>query len=144
MNGPQPAVPRHWACVPPEQFLSVKSPISSESQSSTIGNINARGTGISKPRSGRPRKLSARDIRPIVRFLCTNRTTRRYSLTQLKEYFELDVHENTIRKALQEAGYYHRVARRRPYLNKRDRQRRLKYAKEHKDWTVEDWGKVLF
>ena len=105
---------------------------------STIGNINARGTGISKPRSGCPRKLSARDIRPIVRFLRTNKTTRRYSLTQLKEYFELDVHENTIWKALQEAGYYYRIARRPSYLNKWDRQRGLKFAKEHKDWTVEE------
>lgn len=111
---------------------------------STVSAIKSRGTGINKPRSGRPRKLSARDVRQIVRFLRTNRMTRRYGLQQLKKYFKLCVHENTIRNALQEAGYHHRVARRRPYLNKRDRKRRLKFAKEHKDWTVEDWARVLF
>ena len=65
-------------------------------------------------------------------------------MSRLKSIFSLDVHENTIRKALEEAGYHHRVARRRPFLNKRDRKRRLKFAKEHKNWTVEDWSTVLF
>src|SRR5438270_6725521 len=111
---------------------------------STVSSIKSQGTGINKPRSGRPRKLSTRDIWQIVRFLHTNKTTCRYSLTQLKDYFKLEVHENTIRKTLQEAGYCHRVARCRPYLNKWDRKCRLKFAKEHRDWTVEDWGKVLF
>ena len=51
--------------------------------------------------------------------------------------FGLTVHENTIRNAFVAAGYYHRIARRRPYLNKRDRKRCLKFAKEHVDWTPE-------
>ena len=111
---------------------------------STIRSIKTRGTGISKPRSGRPKKLSPRHIRQIIRYICTNKSTRRVTLTQLKRIFQLNIHENTIRNALQHAGYHHRVARRRPYLNKRDRKRRLKFAKEHKDWTVEDWATVLF
>ena len=85
---------------------------------STVGAIKSQGTGINKPRSGCPRKLSAHDIRQIVRFVRTNRTTCRYGLKQLKKHFKLNVHENTIRNALQEAGYHHRIARRRPYLNK--------------------------
>jgi transposase len=111
---------------------------------STVFAINKRGTGLNKPRSGRPKKLSRRDIRQIIRYIRTNKFTRRVTLTRLKNLFHLDVHENTIRNALQEAGYHHRVARRRPYLNKRDRKRRLKFAKEHKNWTVEDWSRVLF
>src|SRR5271167_2861908 len=106
--------------------------------------INARGTGINKPRSERPKKLSSRDIRQIVRYIRSSESTQRVSLTTLKKDFHLDVHENTLRAALKEAGIYHRVARHRPYLNKRDRCRRLKFAKEHRDWTVEQWGNVLF
>lgn len=106
--------------------------------------INTRGTGINKPRSGRPKKLSSRDIRQIVRYIHTNKSTRRVTLKTLKNDFHLDVHENTLRAALKEAGLSHRVARHRPYLNKRDRCRRLKFAKEHKDWTVKQWGDVLF
>ena len=99
--------------------------------------INARGTGINKPRSGRPKKLSSQDMCQIVRYIQSNKSTQRVTLATLKKDFHLNVHENTLRAALKETGIYHRVARRRPYLNKHDRHRRLKFAKEHKDWTVE-------
>lgn len=111
---------------------------------STVRAINQRGTGISKPRPGRPKKLSSRDVRQIIRYIRTNKTTRRITLTRLKKLFHFYIHENTIRNALSKAGYHHRIARRRPYLNNRDRKRRLKFAKEHEDWTVEDWARVLF
>ena len=111
---------------------------------STVDDINTRGTGISKPRSGRPRKLSPRDIRQIIRHIRTNKHTRRLSLSTLKKDLHLSVHEHTIHSALQQAGYFHRVARHRPYLNKLDRSRRLKFAKEHRDWTKEQWAHVLF
>jgi len=111
---------------------------------STVYNIEQRQTGISKPRTGRPKKLSAGDIRQIIRYIRASKSTRRVSLAGLKKLFQLDVHENTIHNALSEAGYLHRIARRRPYLNKRDRKHRLKFAKEHKDWTVEDWARILF
>lgn len=105
---------------------------------STAHDINTRGTGINKPRSGRPRKLSSRDIRHIIRYTRTDKYTCRVTLDGLKKQFSLDVHENTIRAALKEAGIYHRIARSRPFLNNRDKKRRLQFAKEHRDWTVED------
>jgi transposase len=111
---------------------------------STVHDINTRGTGINEARSGRPRKLSSGDIRQIIRHIRLNKSTRRLSLSALKRDLHLDVHEHTIRRALQQVGYYHRVARRRPYLNKRDRSRRLKFAKKHRDWTKEQWATVLF
>ena len=30
------------------------------------------------------------------------------------------------------------------YLNKHDRKRRLKFAKEYKNWTMKDWARMLF
>ena len=48
---------------------------------STVYAINKRGTGISKPRSGRPKKLSPRHIRQIIRYIRTNKCTRRVTLT---------------------------------------------------------------
>ena len=111
---------------------------------STISAINKRGTDLSKPRNEHPKKLSSRDIRQIIRHIRTNNFTRRVTLTRLKEIFHLNVHENTIRNALQEIDYYHRIARHHPYLNKHDRKRRLKFARDHKDWTMEDWTRMLF
>jgi len=111
---------------------------------STAHDINIRGTGINKPRSGRPRKLASRDIRHIVRYIRTDKCTRRITLTGLKKQFSLDVHENTLRTALNEAGIHHRIARRRPFLNTRDQKRRLQFAREHKDWKEADWARVIF
>jgi len=111
---------------------------------STVHDINTRGTGINKARSDQPRKLSSGDIRQIIRYIRFNKTTRRLSLSALKRDLLLDVHEHTIRRALQQVGYYHRVAQQRPYLNKCDRSRRLKFAKQHRDWTKEQWATVLF
>ena len=88
---------------------------------STVDNINACGTGINKPRSGRPRKLSSHDIRQLVQYIKTNRCTHRVSLNQLKKLFHLDVHKNTIKAALKEGGIHHRIARRRPFLNNCDK-----------------------
>src|SRR5579871_2786323 len=85
---------------------------------STVHDINKWGTGITKPRPGRPKKLSSRDVRQYIRYLRTNKFTHRISLSQLKKIFHLNVHECTIWRALQKASYHHRIARHRPYLNK--------------------------
>jgi len=111
---------------------------------STVEDIETRGTGISKPRSGRPRKLSPHDIHQIIRHIRINKHTRRLSLSTLKNDLHLSVHKHTIHTALQKAGYFHRVARHHPYFNKLNRSQRLKFAKEHKDWTKEQWAHVLF
>src|SRR4051812_35776287 len=63
---------------------------------STAHDINVRGTGINKPRSGRPRKLSSRDIRHIIQYIRTDKFTRRITLNGLKKKLSLNVYENTI------------------------------------------------
>ena len=107
---------------------------------STVRSIKTRGTIFSKPRSGRPKKLSSRDIHHLERYIHTNTFTHRVTPKRLKSIFSLKLSETTIRRALNALGYNHRVARRRPFLNKRDRKRRLQFAHDHKDWTVEDWA----
>ena len=100
---------------------------------STVYAINRRGTDINKPRPGRPKKLSSRDVRQIIRYIRINKSTRRITLTRIKKLFHFHIHENIIRHALQKTGYYHKITRRHPYLNKHDRKRRLKFVKEYKN-----------
>jgi len=97
----------------------------------TLMDIKKRDTVINKPRSGRPKKLSTRTINQIKRHIRRNRSTRRLHLSHLIKIFQLEVCESTLRSALNDIGYYQRVSRRRPFLSKRDRQRRLQFAKEH-------------
>ncbi|KAK1788811.1 hypothetical protein P4O66_002620 [Electrophorus voltai] len=35
-------------------------------------------------------------------------------------------------------------ARKKPFINEKQRRARLKFAKDHKYWTIEDWSKVIF
>jgi len=111
---------------------------------STVYDIKQCKTGESKKHTGRPKKLSPRTMCQLLRFIRTNKDTRRFTLAQLKKTFQLKVHENTIQTSLNTAGCKRRIAHRCPFLNKHDRKRRLKFAKEHLHWTVEDWKRVLF
>lgn len=110
----------------------------------TLGDLKKRGVAKSQPRSGRPVKLTERDKRHIEIYIRTNFKTRRTRLDHLIRDLELGTSENTVRKALRELRYDHKVARRRPFLKNNDRKRRLQYAKRHRNWTVEDWARVIF
>lgn len=42
------------------------------------------------------------------------------------------------------AGLKAYKARKKPIINEKKRRARLMFEKDHKDWTVEDWSKVIF
>ncbi|KAK1800200.1 hypothetical protein P4O66_000249 [Electrophorus voltai] len=50
----------------------------------------------------------------------------------------------TVRNRLLEAGLKSCKAGKKPFINEKQRRARLKFEKDHKDWTVEDWSKVIF
>src|SRR5437762_4138171 len=66
----------------------------------TLGDLKKRDTGISKPRSGRPKTLSSRDLRHIEIYIRTSHTTRRTPIPRLISLLDLQAHPNTVRKAL--------------------------------------------
>lgn len=111
---------------------------------STVYDIKTRGIPTTKPKLGRPKKLSAYDKRRIGRYIIKSKTTRRESCESIIDALHLNVCPNTLMSAIQELGYIRGVARRRPLLKKLDYKRRLKFAREHKNWTIEDWKRVIF
>uniref|UniRef100_A0AAY5L1N2 Transposase Tc1-like domain-containing protein n=1 Tax=Esox lucius TaxID=8010 RepID=A0AAY5L1N2_ESOLU len=50
----------------------------------------------------------------------------------------------TVRNRLQGAGLKSCKARKKPFINEKQRRARLKFAKDHKDWTVEEWRNLIF
>ena len=50
----------------------------------------------------------------------------------------------TIRRYLKALGYFRFKARRKPFLSNKHKVARLKWAKEHKGWTLEDWLHVIW
>jgi DDE superfamily endonuclease/Transposase len=56
----------------------------------------------------------------------------------------IDISDQTVRRAFRKHGLVARIKRKKPLLKKTHRSKRLAWAKEHKDWTVEKWAKVVW
>lgn len=97
-----------------------------------------------KGRTGRPPKLSPRDVRRLIFEAGRSWDTRRMSLTALAADVEIEASRNTIKKALASVGYHRCVACRRPFINKKQQKQRLQWAKDHIKWNGEVWYRVIW
>ena len=91
--------------------------------------------------SGRPRKTSATFDRWLVRTVLTET---KLPFKELKSITNIPISEQTIRRRLQEEGIRKWRGLKRPLLNDKHAKQRLKWAKEHKHWTIKDWAKVIW
>ena len=93
---------------------------------------------------GRRRKASTHTDRILQRKVKTNR---RKSVTSVKAELESEVKviisESTVGRRLHEVSLYGRVARKKPYVNKINRRKRLEYAKNYREKSLGFWNKVL-
>lgn len=51
---------------------------------------------------------------------------------------------STVQRRLREADLHGRIATKKPLLRRGNRHKRLQWAKEHANWTVDDWKNVLW
>ncbi len=112
------------------------------SQSAVSKHVNRKLSGRKK--CGRKRCTTNRENRSLMRIVKQNRFK---NLGELhKEWTEAGVKASraTIHIRVKEFGYSCRIPLVKPLLNHRQRQRRLTWAKEKKNWTVAQWSKVLF
>lgn len=94
---------------------------------------------------GRPAKLSARDKQSIIRQITSGKLDNAVQATNfINSTLSQPVHPQTVRNALKEAGLHSATKKKVPMLKLVHRQRRLKFARNHENWTVEDWKRVLW
>jgi hypothetical protein len=62
----------------------------------------------------------------------------------VKENFDVDISERTIRTFMSNKGYFGGVCARKPLLSDRNKERRLAFALEHVDKPMEFWRSILF
>jgi transposase len=94
---------------------------------------------------GRPTKLTPRNKQLIIRQITTGKLDTAVQATKFINNILPDpVHPQTIRNVLKEHGYRAASKRKVPLLKKTHRQRRLKWALEHANWTVEDFKRILW
>lgn len=79
-------------------------------------------------RSGRPTKLSARDVRRLVRAVTSSRDGRKASYMKLAKDLEIQASESTIRRALRKAGFRRCVACPKPLISWINRRKRLRWV----------------
>lgn len=63
---------------------------------------------------------------------------------EVETEFGKSISVNTVRNALYEAGFHGRVARKKPFINAVNKQKRILFAKSHKNDGPEFWNKVIF
>lgn len=106
-----------------------------------------RETGsIDRPsRKGLRRKTTAAQDRYLRRSSLKNRFLTATDLRrELQEQCEVDISAQTIRRRLNEGGLFGRRAAKKPLLTMKMKRARLQWAKDHENWTLNDWRDVIF
>jgi hypothetical protein len=107
----------------------------------TIQQNSKRNNGKSIPRPGRPKSYTERDKRHIIQLIKRDPFIK---YEDIRERTGLNLSSTTFLSILQDSGYGHWRAKKRPKLTKEHAKLRLEWAKNHKDWTFTEWSKVIW
>jgi transposase len=112
---------------------------------STVDRV-ATKHGIQKVKKlGRPKKLKPTNVTHCVTEIYRNRAKTATELSiSLRSDQKIEVHRTTVARALKAAGLKSGEKKSKPLLSKKNIRDRLDFAKTHKDWTEEDWKRVIF
>ena len=98
-----------------------------------------------RKRSGRPRKLSDRDVRHLKRLVKGDARLSAAKITSdLNNSLPKPVTKRTVRNYLKELSYEYVVKVKKQWLSARHRQQRVAWCQDHMHWTPDDWKNVIF
>lgn len=96
-------------------------------------------------KTGRPRKLESHHRRCIIAQINENPQTSATSLASgIHRDYGIKVHPETVRNVLRTAGFRGRTARRKPFISKVNKKKRLLFAKEFVNKPESFWKNVIF
>lgn len=94
---------------------------------------------------GRARKTTVREDRVLIRMSAGNpRQVARELRQRWNVEHGVDASLSTVKDRLNKGGLPGRIARKKPLLTQRHRQARLEWARQHRNWTVEQWNNCYF
>lgn len=103
------------------------------------------GDVVSRPKSGRPKKISKHVSKVMKRQVIQNpRLTAVDISNEIRDNYDVHVTPRTVRNYLIDVDLNGRRSVKKPLISKKNRMARLAWAREHKDWTSDDWKKVLW
>ncbi|GJQ81619.1 hypothetical protein Trydic_g9991 [Trypoxylus dichotomus] len=111
----------------------------------TFAGCVAFATRENRQKSGRKPKTTARQDRCLERLALRNRfQTPRQLTADLSVEQDVSVCDRTVRRRSAEVNLKDLKSRRKPYLSQQQMKTRLLRARKYKDWTVEDWSKLIW
>ena len=103
------------------------------------------GVNEDRKRSGRPKVTTkAEENHLVVTSKWKRMLTAPQLMAEMNSSRETGMSLTTAKRRLRSNGLFGRIAARKPLLRSVNKQKRLKWAKEHKKWTVNQWKKVLW
>ncbi|GFW73055.1 transposable element Tcb2 transposase [Trichonephila clavipes] len=110
-----------------------------------IEKFQIEGNTLNKPRTGRPPIFTDREKRIIVGNVKKNPKISAPKLTtDVKNNFTKSCNPETIHHVLRKAGYHGRNMRRKPFVSKGNRKKRIDFAKENEKQDRNVWNSVIF
>ena len=92
-----------------------------------------------------PPKLSSGDQHAILSQIATGRAANATQVTKhINTIIPHPVSVETVRRVLRKHSFKAVVKNKKPFLSARHRQQRLAFALKHREWTVEDWKRVIW
>jgi|1186.fasta_scaffold111665_1 transposase len=115
---------------------------------STVGDIikkyNEQGLTSAASRSGRPKILTERDNRHLIKVVKDNRKD---TLEEITEKFntgmKISVSKRTVQRTLHEKGYSGHAAKKKPLISEKNRKKRYGWCRMRKNWITE-WEKIIW
>ncbi|KAI5086166.1 hypothetical protein C0J45_24088, partial [Silurus meridionalis] len=122
--------------------------VSPSAVTKTIKRYKETGSHADRPRKGRPRVTSAAEDKFIR---VTSLRNRRLTAAQIRDQVNgtqssssRHISTTTVKRRLCESGLHGRISARKPLLKKGNKQKRLVWAKKHKEWTLDQWKSALW
>ena len=96
------------------------------------------------PGSGRKRKTTERSDRFTAKSSKSGTPIKKEITNELKNQTGVEVSTKTIQRRLKEKGITWQKKSKKPYVGKKNRFARLKFAREHAGWSIEQWKRVVW
>ena len=125
--------------------ISKKIKVSSKGVQITIKRFKDTGTHRDRARTGRPKVTSTQEDKHIV---VTSKRNRRLTAPEICAHInrtrENPISLTTVKRRLRGAGLKGCIAVKKPLLRPINKKKRLEWALQHRNWTMEQWKNVLW
>ncbi len=110
-----------------------------------VQRYRVQGTTKYKQRTGRPKLMSDREIKMLVKM--SNEDPRKSAVllnAEMLKFYRVKCSVATTQRVLRKALLFGRRPVKKPLVSLKNRKARLEFAKKHLDWTPNQWAKVLW